>query len=143
MGEDIDDADELLRRVHPNNGPVWSHNDGRWIMSKAAFRSADPTRREVSVHATRLLPAGATPMDVAQRHPTHALATFTAGSARAVRFGIDHRPEQDAGPFASAHCNVTWPDAWSTRDFSEARASLLPAITIMFRPGGTGPPGTA
>ncbi|MGI8876452.1 MAG: TIGR04255 family protein [Egibacteraceae bacterium] len=60
VGETIADNDELLRRVHPNNGLIRDANTGGYRVSTAALR--DPEGRgEISVYATRLLPEGQGP----------------------------------------------------------------------------------
>lgn len=124
VGETIADDDELLRRVHPNNGLIHDKNTGTYSVSDAALR--DPHNKgEISVYATRLLPDDTGPLDLAAYRPGQALFAFQAMQARRVGFGVEHRPHQDPGPFGPAHCNLVTPDSWDKRAFREARAALL------------------
>ncbi|WP_341250687.1 hypothetical protein [Euzebya pacifica] len=136
MTEEIANEDELLRRAHPTNGPVWDDNLGRFRLSSASFR--DPSGgSEASVYATRLLPPGKGPLDLAADHPNQALLSFLAETARTEGFDVEHRPDQDPGVFASAHCNVVWPDM-SPAEFRAARANLLDQMQVVegTLPGG-------
>lgn len=127
MGEVIADDDELLRRVHPDNGLIHNNNTGTYMVSKAALR--DPTGGgEISVYASRLLPGPSGPQDLAFYHPGQALFAFQAWAARRVGFEIEHRPDQDEGPFADAHCNLLQSPAWDKKAFNEARRGLLEAM---------------
>lgn len=123
-GQAIADDDELLRRVHPNNGLIYNQNTGAYSVSSAALRDPDG-KGEISVYATRLLPKGTGPRDLAAYRPGQALFAFQAVHARRVGFDVEHRPEQDPGPFASAHCNLVTPGAWGKQAFREARDKLL------------------
>lgn len=77
----IQDAEVLLRRIHPSQ-LVWNDNNKDWAVSSAAW---DDATGDISVYlSSSLLSNQLAPECVLDGYPLHSLASITAGDARGL-----------------------------------------------------------
>jgi len=79
FGEEIEDEDELYRRIHPD----WIKSCGK--ISSAAFKQKTP---DLSVNIARLT----TPEKTLYGYPRHGLGSLPAGTFRIEKLEIYHVP---------------------------------------------------
>ncbi len=121
----IEDSELGYRRVpHEPSFITWDGNQQRWTATNAAFR--DPAGgSELSIYVSGLLRSGEGPDAVASSKKGCVAFSLEVGIARSEGFGVTHRPDQDAGPLAHAHCNVNGDPAWAKHEFKKHRNALV------------------
>jgi len=77
------------------------------------------------VYLQGFLRANETAADVAALRPGSVAFGFAVADARALDFGVTHRPDQDAGPLRHAHGSVNDRSGWKKPDFVSARNRLI------------------
>lgn len=125
----IDDSELGYRRVpHEPSFITWDGNQQRWRVTNAAFR--DPAGGfEVSIYVSGLLRDSEGPDAVANTKAGCVAFSLEVGVARSEGFGVTHRPDQDDGPLAHAHCNVNGDPAWKKQEFKKHRNAVVRTMT--------------
>lgn len=120
--------ENALRRV-PLKFVAWDGNRNTYLPTNASM--SDRSRTEFSVYLETRLPYGTGRADVAAGSQDDAVVYMvTAGEARHLRFGVQHRPDQDSGPLRQAHGNITADPMWPKMEFRRRRNDLVRRLCL-------------